>query len=277
MDGFVSLISDAMSRRSIKIWRDSGAFQSLILQDVLQFSDQSAVGSNAIVERFGGGHLSLPMHNLNLESALVSGQVSVCVCSHIPIKGVSFILGNDLAGGRVLVAPEVVPRRVAPARPDELDKKYPGTFSVCVTNRAMSKRTKEKALDPEMVLADTLLAKEGVLGFGKVFPSREELKVEQQKDATLTHLFEEAVPEEKIGFFSCGYFINYGILMRKWTSPKMSCEDDWSSVFQIIVPSSYRFDILQLAHDHCLAGHMGIRKTLDRVCATGLLLARCEI
>lgn len=86
MDGFVSLISNAMSRKPIKIWRDSVAFQSLILQDVLQLSDKSAVGSNAIVERFGGGHLSLPMHNINLESALVSGQVSVCVCSHIPIK-----------------------------------------------------------------------------------------------------------------------------------------------------------------------------------------------
>ena len=31
------------------------------------------------------------------------------------------------------------------------------------------------------------------------------------------------------------------------------------------MPSVNRQDVLQLAHDHCLAGHMGIRKTLDRV------------
>ena len=53
--------------------------------------------------------------------------------------------------------------------------------------------------------------------------------------------------------------------MRKWTSPKMSSQDDWSSVFQIVIPSSFRPDILRLAHDHCLAGHLGIRKTWDGV------------
>lgn len=42
----------------------------------------------------------------------------------------------------------------------------------------------------------------------------------------------------------------------------MSCQDDWSSVFQVVVSSAYRVDILHLAHDHCLAGHMGIKKTI---------------
>lgn len=128
MDGFVSLVFDSAARKPINIWRDSGAFQSLILQDVLQFSDKSAVGSNSIVEGFGGGHLSLPMHNLNLESSLVSGEVAVAVCPHIPITGMSFILGNDLAGGWELAAPEVIPLSVVPTSPNELEKQYPGTF-----------------------------------------------------------------------------------------------------------------------------------------------------
>lgn len=42
-------------------------------------------------------------------------------------------------------------------------------------------------------------------------------------------------------------------------------QDDCSGVFQIVIPSSYRFDVLWLAHNHCLAGHLGIRKILDRV------------
>lgn len=81
----------------------------------------------------------------------------------------------------------------------------------------------------------------------------------------MTPLFKEAVSKEEITRVSCGYFVNDGVLMRKWTSPKLSSEDEWSSVFQVVVPSVYRFDIFQLAHDHCLAGHMGIRKTLNRV------------
>lgn len=47
--------------------------------------------------------------------------------------------------------------------------------------------------------------------------------------------------------------------------PKMSTQDDWSSVFQVVVPTVYRPDILQLAHDLCLAGHLGVKKTHDRV------------
>ena len=45
---------------------------------------------------------------------------------------------------------------------------------------------------------------------------------------------------------SGGYFLNNGVLMTKWTSPKMSCHDDWSSVFEVVVPSVYRHNVLQL-------------------------------
>lgn len=92
-------------------------------------------------------------------------------------------------------------------------------FSVCFTTRAMSKRDKDKVLGPEITLSDSFLAKDEVLGFGKVFPSREKLKIEQGKDATLSPLFEEAVSEEEIKA-SCGYFRNDGVLMGKWTSLK---------------------------------------------------------
>ncbi len=44
--------------------------------------------------------------------------------------------------------------------------------------------------------------------------------------------------------------------MRKWTDPEMSSRDDWSRVFQVVVPKVYRSDILSLAHDHYLSGHL---------------------
>ena len=55
MDGCVSLVTDPSIKQPIKIWRDSGAFQSLILQDLLLFTDQSKLGSSALVQGFGGG------------------------------------------------------------------------------------------------------------------------------------------------------------------------------------------------------------------------------
>lgn len=57
------------------------------------------------------------MNNLHLETALVSGEAAVAVCHNIPNKGVSFILGNDLAGSRVLAVLEVNPLPVTPTSP----------------------------------------------------------------------------------------------------------------------------------------------------------------
>ena len=125
----------------------SGAFQSLILEDFLQFTD---VGSSILVEGFGGGYLSCPLHTLNLQTALVSGEVVVAVCPYLPIEGVSFILGNDLAGGRVLAASEVVTSPVAIKCPDELEEKFPDTFPVCVATRAMPRKDQSKSSDPEI-------------------------------------------------------------------------------------------------------------------------------
>lgn len=54
MDGFVSLVCGPSFRKPVKIWRDSGAVQPLILQDVILFWDISALGYNSIVKGFGG-------------------------------------------------------------------------------------------------------------------------------------------------------------------------------------------------------------------------------
>jgi hypothetical protein len=53
MDGCVSLVTDPQTKQPIKIWRDSGAFQSLILQDLLPFTDQSKLGSSALIQGLG--------------------------------------------------------------------------------------------------------------------------------------------------------------------------------------------------------------------------------
>uniref|UniRef100_A0A3Q3SYM0 Gypsy retrotransposon integrase-like protein 1 n=1 Tax=Mastacembelus armatus TaxID=205130 RepID=A0A3Q3SYM0_9TELE len=53
-----------------------------------------------------------------------------------------------------------------------------------------------------------------------------------------------------------------GVLMRRWT-PSSGCVHD--SVGQIVVPRPFRPQILTLAHDHNMAGHLGIRKTYNRI------------
>lgn len=47
--------------------------------------------------------LQVPLHNVVLYSDLFQGEVAVGVHPALPIEGITFILGNGVAGGRVLV------------------------------------------------------------------------------------------------------------------------------------------------------------------------------
>ena len=47
----------------------------------------------------------MPLFKVNLRSEVVSGEVVVGVVSSLPMKGISFLLGNDVAGGRVKASP----------------------------------------------------------------------------------------------------------------------------------------------------------------------------
>lgn len=49
--------------------------------------------------------------------------------------------------------------------------------------------------------------------------------------------------------------------MRMW-SPDSS---ELSVVNQVVVPKEYRLQVLSLAHDSSLAGHLGVKKTYYRV------------
>lgn len=150
MDGFVSL-SEHSSKVPVTILRDSGASQSVLLEGVLLLSDSSFVRSSALIRGIGMNFIGLPLHAVFLESSLVKGLVVVGVRSKLPVEGVSFILGNDLAEGKILLNPEVITVPLT-EQPDELQKKFPNVFSVCAVTRAMAAKEGQKASDSDVVV-----------------------------------------------------------------------------------------------------------------------------
>ena len=56
----------------------------------------------------------------------------------------------------------------------------------------------------------------------------------------------------------------YDILMRKWRPPDVSAEDEWTVNHQIVVPKAYHPEILNLAHETPMSGHLGINKTTTK-------------
>ncbi len=53
--------------------------------------------------------------------------------------------------------------------------------------------------------------------------------------------------------------------MRKWRPPDRPATEDWSVCEQIVLPQSYRKEMLQLAHETPLAGHLGTRKAQAKI------------
>ena len=53
--------------------------------------------------------------------------------------------------------------------------------------------------------------------------------------------------------------------MRKWHPPDVSAEDEWTVNHQIVVPRVYHPEILNLAHETPMSGHLGVNKTYHKI------------
>ena len=104
-DGFVSLNSDSAQSTPVKILRDTGASQSLILADTLPFSEKTSPGTSVLIQGVECGFVNVPLHNIYLSSYLVTGLVAVGIRTSLHFKGVHLLLGNDLVGDKVVVNP----------------------------------------------------------------------------------------------------------------------------------------------------------------------------
>ena len=93
--------------------------------------------------------------------------------------------------------------------------------------------------------------------------NRSQLIADQKSDVTLEKKRREAfqkAPEESDGYF----FTNDLLFHRKYLSDE---HNGTRYVDRIVVPESYRNEILRVGHTIPLSGHMGSKKTFDRIAA----------
>ncbi|GAA6068693.1 uncharacterized protein LOC120493504 isoform X1, partial [Tachysurus ichikawai] len=100
-DRFVSL-NGVESRKPVQILRDTGGSQSFILSSILDFSGGSVCETNTIVQGIEMGFVTVPLHRIWITSELASVCFEVAVCPSLPVKGIDFIMGNDIADGKVM-------------------------------------------------------------------------------------------------------------------------------------------------------------------------------
>ena len=296
-EGVVSLVGDENSSQKVKILRDTGATQSLLLDSVLPLTENSFTGANVLISGVEMGILEVPLHEVNIKSSLINGNIVIGMRPSLPVEGISLILGNDLAGEKVMVDPRVVEKPRDDENTERLAEKFPGIFPASVVTRSMKakkeaikeqgkeeiglsgtflenidvkfeERNKEKA-DKALMRNESRNVKENIPekqeSESKSVISRQNLIVEQSKDKELLDLFKIALTPVEAEKVSVGYLIKDDILMRKWSPTACDNNEKGETVYQIVVPTVHRREVLELAHDLPVSGHLGVRKTYNRV------------
>ena len=122
-------------------------------------------------------------------------------------------------------------------------------------------RKPEEASDESLVCNTEIASTENEPPINILDRNKTQLAADQNADVTLDRLrrgVSEKAPEESDGYFSQG-----GILMhRRFIKAE---HNGTRYVDRIVVPESYRNEILRGAHTIPLSGHMGFAKTLDRI------------
>ena len=253
-EGVVSLVEDENSSQKVKILRDTGATQSLMLDSVLPLTENSFTGADVLISGVEMGVLEVPLHEVNIKSSLINGNIVIGMRPSLPVEGISLILGNDLAGEKVMVDPRVVEKPGDDENTERLAEKFPGIFPASVVTRSMKakkeaikeqgkeeiglsgtflenidvkfeERNKEKA-DKALMRNESRNVKENIPekqeSESKSVISRQNLIVEQSKDKELLDLFKIALTPVEAEKVSVGYLIKDDILMRKWSSHRVT-------------------------------------------------------
>lgn len=207
----------------------------------------------------------------------------------LPVSSVNFILGNDIAGGTVYPAPQVVDAPLID-RVDDLVQCHPNIFPVSVVTRSQKcKQTRDVDLSDSFFASvlseDNLLAAGGPVNSspeeGTILtttipapvvslPLTWEALIRAQKgDPFLTKCY-AAVVEDKNLYRGRQYFcLENDVLIRKWVpQPGEGADEageDWGTVQQIVLLASCQEHVLALAHEHLWSGHLGVTKTYTRM------------
>ena len=246
-EGVVSLVDESSSQK-VKILRDTGATQSLMLDSVLPLTENKFYGCKCTY--FRGRNGRVPLHEVNIKSSLINGNIVIGMKHSLPVEGISLILGNDLAGEKVMVDPRVAEKPRDDEKTEKLAEKFPGIFPASMVTRSIKAKKeaiKEKGKE-EIGLSGTFLEniegkfeernKEKVEkalvrnesrnvkgnipgkqeGESKSVISRQKLIEEQSNNKELLNLFKIDLTPIEAKKISIGYLIQDKILMRKWST-----------------------------------------------------------
>ena len=248
-------VSDSDSPVKVRILRDTGSTQSIILKSV--FPSVKVLDENVIIKDLSSTVL-LPLVEVNLDCPYSKGKVKLALRDEdFPLPDVQVILGNDLAGE--LLLPNLVichnpivenescdkPEQLGLERGSKLEQ-ISGLGYVNVVTRSTSNDEEDQTL---LNLGEKLKMNKG------------NFVALQNEDRTLDDIRKQAV--EKGTSKIPGYFFKDNVLFRLFRPLKLTNSDTWSEKQQLVIPLGLRKSLLEVAHN--AFSHLGISKTYKRL------------
>ena len=92
-----------------------------------------------------------------------------------------------------------------------------------------------------------------------------QLRLDQKKDPELASLIKDVLPPGEIDKVSEDYYVENDILMRKWRTHDVPADAEWAVYHRVVLPKTYRNEVLNVAHEKPLGGHFGMRKTRTKI------------
>ncbi|XP_076030368.1 uncharacterized protein LOC143018665 [Oratosquilla oratoria] len=244
-------LEDGGEVHPIRIVRDTAAAQTVILKSSVPGIDSNYTGESVYLHDFNS-QFPLRLARVHLSCGIVQGPVTVAVSEQpsLPIPDCSLLLGNDIAVQTP--APIILSDTPLTHNPtDELEREQPNLFPSCAVTRSQKLKDTptHSPLPPPSAIP-------------QIFTEQSLLEA-QQNDTTLTPLHSKVVPKEDI-LHPPSFYYHDNILMRLYRPPQLSDDDTWAECHQIVLPTSLRTPIMEVAHQG-LSGHLGIRKTYLRL------------
>jgi hypothetical protein len=224
-----------VGNQEVTTLRDTGCSSVVVKSSLVEPHQMTGKANMCIL--IDGTTRKVPLARIDIQTPFYTGNVEA-MCMKAPLY--DLIIGN-------------IPHARDPNNPDENWDRLSIQIGQSVTTRKQAeeerKAVKSLLVPPELEIETSVDA----------------LKKEQKEDHTLNRAWIQAHSEEppKITKGGMSWFeVRKGLLYRRY---KHTGLDIHQARKQLAIPTHRRDQVLMLAHESALGGHLGITKTIDRI------------
>ena len=215
-----------IGQQRVQTLRDTGCSGVIVKRKFV--GDELLTGQNKLIVRIDNTIVKAPVANIDVQTPYYSGKTEA-VCLEDALY--DLVIGN-INGAR---------------KPDE-----PVTQEICVGGAVETRAQQAKRNEVSQLR---------VLKHENQDVTPELIRELQKEDGSLAKLREMTVPRERGG--SVSYFVEEkNILYRKFQHRKYN---NGKEVRQVVVPKGLRKQVMMLAHDSIMGGHLGAKRTEEKV------------